>query len=110
MKEYIGKIFECKYCGKKSAWKTVIVNHEKICKENPNNKHKCFDFCEHLIKDVNYDDSGIKETTFYCPKIDKSLYSYKVERCQHMFRHVISKKTRMPLECNFYELSKDYEY
>ena len=94
------EIYICEFCRRKMFGKGAMSLHEKQCKHNPKNKHKCFEFCRYLIKGFDKEKS---ETTFFCSKQnDLSLYSYKLERFScHKTR--IKYLSRMPLECNFYE-------
>lgn len=100
MKQYTGQIYQCDFCGKKSAWKHVITNHEKTCKASPNNKHKCFQYCEHLEKSGDREEGTV---TFECVISGESMYSYKLEKNQNQNKERISKLKRMPLECSNYE-------
>lgn len=84
--------------------------HERMCKKNPKNKHKCFQYCKHLIKAKN----SYGETTFSCDKnpefSGKELHSYKLER-YFKGRERIKKNglTRMPLKCEFYEIEPGHD-
>ena len=114
MKQYTGLIYECEFCGKKSAWKHVITNHEKICKKKPINQHKCFQYCEYLEKTFAYhEDDEVGQTKFTCAITNENMYSYKVERQPWVNRGIIKNLKRMPLKCEHYECSGgnsgDYE-
>lgn len=116
MKTYIGNIYQCEFCGKKSAWKHVITNHEKICKSKPDNKHKCFQYCQHLEKItggilkhhyedlmVEFDYEETEKYEFRCAISKKLMYSYKLERQNIKNEERISKLERMPLKCKDFE-------
>lgn len=102
-------VYECGFCGKKQYRKCDMSKHEKWCKKNPNNDHKCFQYCTHLVRDREiFDDTeGYEKTrrTFTCSLLNKKMYSYIAER-----RGIVSNLSgceRMPLECDFY---KDRNY
>jgi len=95
-------VYVCSFCGKKSVYKSQITRHERVCKSNPNNWHKCFQYCEHLEK-FNEDEYGKKE--FRCVIHDKFMYSFKLESQLHKNKERISKLERMPIKCNDYECS-----
>lgn len=126
MKSYPGVIYQCEYCGKKSAWKHVITNHEKICKKKPVNMHKCFQYCAHLEKEQGglekehysdvFEDFDYEEAAqfkFKCAITNKYMYSYKLERNQIANKERIKGLQRMPVKCEHYECnggnSGDYE-
>lgn len=99
MIEYETLIYECEYCKKYFKHKWHCRRHEKYCKKNPQNKHKCFEFCKHLRKDVDRDNGN---TSFTCDKKDISLYSYKAERMNHDALYD-GESVRMPLSCDDHE-------
>jgi len=92
--------------------KGAMSRHEKYCKENPNNKHKCFDFCKHLKweKHYAYDDYGNQcgHTDMICEKRDVYMYSFKFEKNTHKPATALNGLERMPLECDLYEWEEDY--
>jgi hypothetical protein len=83
----------------------AMTKHERSCKMNPANAHKCFEFCKWLTK--SYDDNGF--TMFGCdnpdcPLTNSNLYSYKLERSVSGRPSIANNGlVRMPLECNHYE-------
>ena len=97
-------IFICDFCGKKQFRKSDMTKHEKWCKKNPQNKHKCFEFCKHLVKSREHyeqgDFTGFK-TIFTCSKLNQEMYSSIAERRK---LPVITDgvTVRMPLECEHY--------
>ena len=112
MKQTNEKVYRCDHCNKAMVGAGLMKLHERMCKENPNNQHKCFQYCKHLIKDSE-DNGQYGEglyTTFTCAKRpDINLFSYKLERykanelrCKGM--------TRMPLECDLYETMEGHDY
>lgn len=92
--------------------KGAMSLHERMCKYNPKNRHKCFQYCRFLNKESNED--GI---IFYCGNDNcelsgQDLYSYKLERF-HQNKSRIKNMTRMPLECEHYvieEFNHDEDY
>ena len=106
MKETTEKVYRCEFCNKALIRKGFVVLHERMCKSNPKNKHKCFEYCAHLEKEKN-DYSG--EFSFVCAKTQKYMYSYKLERFAHKAERIQNDElTRMPLECQLYELSDEH--
>jgi hypothetical protein len=78
--------------------------HEKYCKKNPLNNHRCFQRCQHLIKDSDYLEDGNGNrygtcTIFTCDITGKDMYSYKAEKSLY----IECDGERMPLECEHYQ-------
>ena len=108
MKTEIGKIYTCEYCNRKMLNKGSMSLHERMCKYNPKNRHKCFQYCRFLNKET---DEG--EIVFYCGNddcdfSDKGLYSYKLERFEEG-RERAKSMTRMPLTCEYYEIEDGHD-
>ena len=105
--------WQCEHCGKLYKIRTQhhCLKHEKYCKENPVNKHACFDLCVHLEaghEDIygDYDDDAIsKERTFTCAVTGKLMHSYIAER---RGLGCVSCTDRMPLECEHFESMMDW--
>lgn len=104
-------VYKCGYCSKYYLRKHHTESHEKKCRYNPNNKHKCFDWCKHLEKgefDIDHP-SGLgtcgKATYFKCTKFNKFMYSYKAENTNNinLQEEISNCDERMPLECEGYE-------
>jgi len=102
------EVYKCDHCGKRQFRKYDMVQHEKWCKKNPQNQHKCFQFCHHLIKSEeeyegadHYDQGetffGTK-TVFTCGLTNQKMYSFKAERRK---LPVVNEPDtiRMPLQC-----------
>lgn len=90
--------YHCSYCSKYYIHKGYAARHEKACRNNPNNKHACFDFCEHLERKlIGY----CGNTEFTCTKLNKKLFSYKAENNIHTKdrKEVFEGCERMPLTC-----------
>jgi hypothetical protein len=93
--------------------KGAMSRHEKYCRDNPNNQHKCFEFCKHLKRDVhiNSDDyeNYEKRTYMTCMKTGKALYSYKFEKNTNKPVNALEGLERMPLECDLHEYMDSYD-
>jgi len=114
MKMTEGNIYRCYHCNKPSIYKGAMTTHERMCKKNPNNQHKCFQYCKYLTKDrkIIYDEYGNVESNyshFLCEKLNLNLYSYKLER-NYVTRKMIDNLIRMPLQCDSYEIENGHEY
>jgi len=99
------EVYFCEYCNKLYQVKSACIKHEPHCKENPKNKHKCFQFCKHLKRTKGYTgtcdgyDTYVVPTEFLCEKKDCTMWSYIAERRD--IDHCADE--RMPLECDCYE-------
>lgn len=106
-------IFRCEFCNKPMFGKGAMVRHEKYCKRNPKNAHKCFEFCKHLQKTTEYeydkDGNQIGGTEMLCIKRNVKMYSFKYEKNIHKPANALDGLERMPLECDLYEDSHSYE-
>jgi hypothetical protein len=100
------KAYKCDYCRKVSLNK--LTYHERFCRNNPNNKHVCYD-CKHLEVSRESIITGFEEgysiKTFNCKKYNKSMFTYKAERRKLN----IEKLERMPVECIHYEFNHDFD-
>lgn len=106
--------FKCDFCGKRQFRKGDMTLHERWCKKNPANMHKCFQYCKHLVKDKeDYDvelsfDEGYssKRTIFICGLTGQKMYSSIAERRK---LPVVNEPDtiRMPLECDKYKDQMD---
>ena len=93
--------FKCDFCSKVSV--NRLHNHEKFCKNNPSNKHACFD-CKNLNVtrekfDYNFEESRY-EKQFYCEKLGVYMHSYVAERRK---LELVNRTERMPNKCDTYE-------
>jgi hypothetical protein len=118
MKTIQGKYYQCEHCLRKMFGAGAMGYHEKYCKMNPKNAHKCFEFCEHLNRTTHYVQSSYygddessgqcNQTEFTCAITGKKMYSYKREKMY--WQYVTPDMIRMPLECELYEeKSNPYE-
>jgi hypothetical protein len=98
-------VYKCDHCGKKQFRKGDMTKHEKWCKGNPNNRHKCFQYCNHLIKeDEEYEGSDFvgSRTIFKCGLTEQKMFSYIAERKRLPIINE-NDNIRMPVECDKYE-------
>lgn len=105
-------VYFCEFCRKYYIHKGHGKRHEKYCKENPANKHKCFEFCRYLKRSVErlegeYGFCG-HETIFTCTKHNKEMYSYIAERRDIL--GYINYDERMPLNCAEFESMTEEDY
>ena len=113
MKTELRKVYECEHCGNKMMSAGAMGYHEKWCKKNPHNRHKCFALCAFLEKKMVVDWSdgtdGHYHYEFRCKSTGRKMYSYLLEkRSVYAFKKIPEGLMRMPLECNmFQEMSYD---
>jgi len=108
MKKLQQTTYQCDYCNRKMFGAGAMSRHEKLCKRNPSNTHKCFEFCRYLNRTFegrpysrDPEDGGWIETIFTCKKTGNRMYSYKLEI--KFPQYVKKDMIRMPLECSLYE-------
>lgn len=109
MQEKQSTTYHCSYCRRYYLQKHHAAKHEKGCRDNPNNKHKCFEMCKHLnretISDNNYEN---RRTIFTCQLTKQRMYSYLAEKkgLLKYFRESFEEDEaiRMPLVCEKYEM------
>lgn len=111
------KVYQCEFCKRNMLSAGSMSRHEKFCKENPNNQHKCFDWCVHLeksLEDIGYrsgnpdDDERIRITHMTCLKLNKKMYSFKLEKKANFKPAYIVGLERMPLECEHHQLTSEH--
>lgn len=105
MKTELKKVYYCEYCNKHNLSASSVSRHEKYCRFNPINKHKCFEFCKYLEMKQEYVIDEGHRTEFTCTKLNKKLYSYKLEKKSTSYFRTDIKfdgMERMPLECKEY--------
>lgn len=90
-----------------------MTTHERMCKDNPNNKHKCFNDCRFLVgtEKEAVDSRTSRYYDFTCTKHNKTLYSYKLEYSKtklesrkKLYKDRGEELARMPLKCIYYEV------
>lgn len=104
MKNELRKVYFCEFCNKHNLSAASTSRHEKYCRYNPRNKHKCFELCTYLKRERKFDGFKLK-TTFTCVKKKDKMYSYQAEKkMTSYFTHpdMIKGLKRMPLECDLY--------
>lgn len=109
MKAELKKVYYCDYCKKHSISASTISRHEKYCKMNPKNAHKCFEFCRYLKRDrtTHFNDEGEaygRKTEFTCMVTDNKMYSFLLEKRDSLYpyHNILKGLTRMPLECKLF--------
>lgn len=112
-------VYRCDHCNRSMLGKGAMSRHEKYCRQNPNNKHKCFEFCKHLEKAFTHEETGDynnepRITHMTCTKLNIKMYSYKFEKNTTKPINALIGLTRMPLECDSYEdmhePTEDYDF
>jgi hypothetical protein len=97
-------IYRCDHCTKHRLTKAAAERHERFCKRNPANKHKCFG-CQNLKVADGKAPDGRSCKQFTCEAFERRLYSYVAERRGLMHEGVLGPDCmRMPLECPAYAL------
>lgn len=91
--------YQCDFCPKASTKAGAMAIHEKKCKHNPNNKHKCFDYCAQLEKVY----MGHNRTGFQCKVTGDMMYSFHAENSSIN----ITGLKRMPLQCEHHKYMSD---
>jgi len=97
-------VYRCDFCNRAIVSKGSMVVHEKMCKQNPENFNKCFQYCQSLQKDTNpvLDKAGDVVTfhvQFTCLAKDIILKSYKVKRNKYLMEN-FKDIDFMPKECD----------
>lgn len=93
--------YRCEHCNKEYKVKHATEWHEQHCRLNPNNKHKCFEFCSLLERTSEQIDEVTHSIIFRCNATGKEMYSYIAERKKLVKYHPDAE--RMPLECDKYK-------
>jgi hypothetical protein len=116
MKKIQQIIYRCDFCNKPMFGAGAMSRHEKWCKNNPQNAHKCFEFCKHLEKTTVYEDEDCAEfirhaiTQMTCKKRNVKMYSFKFEKNTSKPKNALDGLERMPLECELFEEMHFDEY
>ena len=108
MKTKLQNVYQCEHCNRKMLGAGAMSRHEKYCSVNPNNMHKCFQYCAHLVKNKiiihsQYDgfhgEPLYALTEFTCNITNNKMFSYKAAKYPDINT---SGLIRMPLNCNDY--------
>lgn len=122
MKESQKTVYKCDHCGKNYLVKRFALRHESFCKKKPENMHKCFEYCEHLIKGIEsyttsdtYPETPVNRVTFQCAKTGNFMYSFMAEKLKIVptyndYDAVGRTYSRMPLECDLYKDSGNFPF
>jgi len=114
----VKKVYQCEHCKKNMLSAGAMSRHEKYCRLNPNNLHKCFDLCRNLTRRrilINGKDpfnSGSYQTVLECKKLNVKMYSYLLEKkSTAYFGSPVNFEglMRMPLQCIHYEYMTESE-
>jgi|SRR3990167_9873198 len=113
------KVFVCDFCKKKLFRQHAMLKHEDFCSRNPKNFSACSGcvFMKEEETEVYYSNSNIygdEETTtvktkaFYCKKLDKHLYPFKVvaKGLLEKYPETFEGQEQMPVKCehwNYHE-------
>ena len=106
MKTSTRKVYQCDHCKKNMLSASSMSRHEKYCRLNPENKHKCFEMCRYLKRDLEFIDKAYPasvKTVFKCSVIGKKMYSYLLEKKLSFKPEFTIGSVRMPLDCKFYK-------
>ena len=93
--------YQCAYCPKASTSAGAMAQHEAKCKRNPNNLHKCFDYCTHLERVC----IGYHKWGFRCEATGIMMYSFHAEKSSINLTGL----QRMPLKCAHHKYMSDDE-
>lgn len=114
MKTELKKVYTCDFCKKHTLSASSTSRHEKYCQNNPTNRHACFNWCKHLIRERKNDYGYARRTTFNCGVTGKEMYSFQLEKKQSLYPYTkMLKGERMPLQCDLYkemEMDRDGRY
>lgn len=77
------EIYICEYCRKLYQIKKACKKHEPMCKKNPDNKQKCYDFCIYLCKkEIEYiweswdGEHQEKKEILFCNAKEEGVFPY----------------------------------
>lgn len=117
MKTEIKKVYYCEFCKKHMLSAGSMALHEKFCKERPENKHKCFDLCRHLKRQLRMGANQYGITEFICEKTGQKMYSYLAEKKNHLLQFAPANQkinleglVKMPVSCAYYQYMSESEY
>jgi hypothetical protein len=116
MKTTLRKVYQCEHCKRNMVSASAMSRHERFCRMNPNNKHKCFDLCRHLKRNIELIDGKDPSsafsyvTTLKCGVTDIKMYSYLFEKKGNFKPEFLKGLIRMPLDCKLYQYMTDSEY
>jgi hypothetical protein len=104
MKTTLKKVYECEHCKRKMLAAGPMARHEKYCRLNPTNRHRCFNFCLHLKRQIVMGGIEGGRTEFTCEVTGKKMYSYLLEKKASLFPYHIKfdGMERMPLTCDVF--------
>lgn len=96
-------LYRCDHCTAYRLSADAAEYHERFCKRNPNNQHKCFG-CKFLAVAKGTASDGRSLKSFSCEALNKPLYSYVAEK--RGLRGLLPEGSeRMPLVCPTYQIN-----
>lgn len=105
MKAITKTVYFCDHpgCGKHMLSGSRMSVHERGCRYNPDNRHKCFEYCGNLIREFKVNPGEhFGYYVFTCSAKSRLMYSYKAEKRGTQFMKRMAGFDRMPLECFHY--------
>ena len=114
MKTEVRKVYQCEHCKRRMVSAGAMSRHERFCRYNPNNRHKCFDLCEFLERKTELinehkdpTNPASYRTVFTCSATGQRMYSYLLEKRANYKPEFIEGLVRMPVDrCGDY---RDWE-
>ncbi|MES2382503.1 MAG: hypothetical protein V4538_15760 [Bacteroidota bacterium] len=107
-------LYICEHCRKKYQKENFCIQHEFDCTKNPKNFAACqgCDFIKSTKTTVYYDmfdgEHSISCNSFFCDKLQKGVYPYKVVRTGILDKHpeTFEDQIQMPVTCEFFKPEK----
>lgn len=111
MKTIQTTIYKCDHCGKNYFKKHAAVNHETICKNNPDNFQPCLHGCKYLDREkvtIYYDtcrgEESFEADAFVCKKKDQLMYPLQAVKLNEKYDLEAHDQIQMPLiSCSDFE-------
>ena len=115
MKTSLRKVYQCEHCNRNMISAGAMSRHEKFCRYNPQNRHKCFDTCRHLQRSRTLREGSDPfsrysySTNLICGVTGIKMYSYLLEKTGNFRPKFLEGLTRAPLECTMHEYMTEKE-
>ena len=118
MKTEVRKVYQCEHCKRRMVSAGAMSRHERFCRYNPENKHKCFDLCRFLTRKTELinehkdpTNPASYRTVFTCSATGERMYSYLLEKRANCKPEFIEGLKRMPLDkCGDYKYMTEEQY
>lgn len=111
MKIETKEVYKCDHCRKLYQIKNACINHEPKCRKNPDNKQRCFDGCNNLIKkeiiyflDLYDGEHVINKEILYCEAKNEGVYPYWINGIGSDDIENELPNNPMPKECNLFNI------